>query len=41
VAGVLAPLVMHSALALAATALALGLTGWLGWTWVKSRVQMA
>jgi MFS family permease len=35
VAGVLAPLVMHSPLALAVAALALGATGLVGWTWVK------
>ena len=38
VAGVLAPLVMHSPLALAVAALALGATGLAGWTWVKRRV---
>jgi DHA1 family bicyclomycin/chloramphenicol resistance-like MFS transporter len=38
VAGVLAPLVMHSPLALAVAALALGATGLVGWTWVKGRV---
>jgi hypothetical protein len=35
VAGVLAPLVMHSPLALAVASLALGATGLVGWTWVK------
>ena len=41
VAGVLAPLVMHSALALAVASLVLGLTGLLGWTWVKRRLPVA
>jgi MFS transporter, DHA1 family, multidrug resistance protein len=38
VAGVLVPLVMHSPLALALAALAMGATGLLGWTWVKRRL---
>jgi DHA1 family bicyclomycin/chloramphenicol resistance-like MFS transporter len=38
VAGVLAPLVMHSALALALASLALGASGLLSWTWVKTRL---
>jgi DHA1 family bicyclomycin/chloramphenicol resistance-like MFS transporter len=38
VAGVLAPLVMHSALGLALTSLALGASGLLSWTWVKTRL---
>ena len=41
VAGVLAPLVMHSPLALALASLALGATGLLGWTWVKRRLPGA
>jgi DHA1 family bicyclomycin/chloramphenicol resistance-like MFS transporter len=41
VAGVLAPLVMHSALGLAVASLALGLAGLLGWTWVKRRLAPA
>lgn len=40
VAGVLAPLVMHSPLGLAVTALAMGATGLLGWTWVKRRLAV-
>ena len=38
VAGVLAPLVMHSPLALATASLLLGGTGLLAWTWVKRRL---
>ncbi len=38
VAGVVAPLVMHSPLALALTSLLMGLAGLLAWTWVKRRV---
>jgi MFS transporter, DHA1 family, multidrug resistance protein len=38
VAGVVAPLVMHSRLALALTALAFGLAGLLGWNWVRRRL---
>ena len=38
VAGVLAPLVMHSAVALAVTSLALMAVGLLAWIWVQSRV---
>jgi DHA1 family bicyclomycin/chloramphenicol resistance-like MFS transporter len=40
VAGVVAPLVMHSPLALAVTALALGASGLLAWTWVKHRLDL-
>ena len=39
VAGVLAPLVMHSAIALAVTSLALMAVGLLAWIWVQSRVS--
>jgi DHA1 family bicyclomycin/chloramphenicol resistance-like MFS transporter len=38
VAGVLAPLVMHSGLAMALASLALGLFGLVCWTWVKRRL---
>ena len=38
VAGVLAPLVMHSAVALAVTSLALMAVGLLAWIWVQSRI---
>jgi MFS transporter, DHA1 family, multidrug resistance protein len=38
VAGVVAPLVMHSPLALSVTALLMGGSGLLGWTWVKERL---
>jgi DHA1 family bicyclomycin/chloramphenicol resistance-like MFS transporter len=38
VAGVLAPLVMHSALGLACASLALMVMGLLAWTWVKRKV---
>jgi DHA1 family bicyclomycin/chloramphenicol resistance-like MFS transporter len=39
VAGVLAPLVMHSTVALAATSLALMSVGIVAWLWVKPRLQ--
>jgi DHA1 family bicyclomycin/chloramphenicol resistance-like MFS transporter len=39
VAGVLAPLVMHSPLALAVASLLLGLAGLAGWSWVKRRLD--
>ncbi|MCC7151647.1 MAG: multidrug effflux MFS transporter [Rubrivivax sp.] len=38
VAGVLAPLVMHSGLAMAVASLVLGLSGLICWTWVKRRL---
>ncbi|HNU11526.1 MAG TPA: multidrug effflux MFS transporter [Rubrivivax sp.] len=38
VAGVLAPLVMHSGLAMAVASLVLGLSGLVCWTWVKRRL---
>ena len=38
VAGVLAPLVMHSGLAMALASLVLGLSGLVCWTWVKRRL---
>jgi DHA1 family bicyclomycin/chloramphenicol resistance-like MFS transporter len=38
VAGVIAPLVMHSALGLAVASLGLMLAGLLAWTWVKRRI---
>jgi MFS transporter, DHA1 family, multidrug resistance protein len=38
VAGVISPLVMHSALALALTSASFLLVGWLGWQWVKRRL---
>ncbi len=38
VAGVLAPMVMHSPIALALTSLALGASGLLAWHWVKARL---
>ncbi|MCW5632990.1 MAG: multidrug effflux MFS transporter [Rubrivivax sp.] len=40
VAGVLAPLVMHSAVGLAVASAGLMLTGLLAWTWVKRRVTV-
>jgi DHA1 family bicyclomycin/chloramphenicol resistance-like MFS transporter len=40
VAGVLAPLVMHSAIGLALASAGLMLTGLLAWTWVKRRVTL-
>ncbi len=40
VAGVLAPLVMHSALALALASLGLMLTGLVAWNWVKRQVTV-
>jgi MFS transporter, DHA1 family, multidrug resistance protein len=39
VAGVISPLVMHSALALALTSAGFLVVGWLGWQWVKRRVS--
>jgi len=38
VAGVLAPWVMHSGLAMAVASLLLGLSGLVCWTWVKRRL---
>ncbi len=40
VAGVIAPLVMHSALALAATSLAMLTIGVVAWLWVKPRIRI-
>ncbi len=40
VAGVLAPLVMHSAVALAAAAVALMAVGLVAWVWVRPRLQL-
>ena len=40
VAGVIAPLVMHSALALAATSLAMLSIGVVAWLWVKPRIRI-
>jgi len=39
VAGVVAPLVMHSPLALALTSLGMMLVGVLAWVWVKPRLE--
>ena len=41
VAGVIAPLVMHSALALAATSLAMMMVGVVAWLWVKPHLRPA
>jgi MFS transporter, DHA1 family, multidrug resistance protein len=41
VAGAVAPLVMHSAVALAATALALMSIGVVSWLWVKPHLRAA
>lgn len=41
VAGAIAPLVMHSTLALALTSLAFGVLGLVCWTWVKRRLPQA
>ena len=41
VAGVVAPLVMHSALALAATSLAMMSIGVVAWLWVKPHLRPA
>ena len=41
VAGVIAPLVMHSALALAATSLAMMSIGVVSWLWVKPHLRGA
>jgi DHA1 family bicyclomycin/chloramphenicol resistance-like MFS transporter len=41
VAGVVAPLVMHSALALAATSLAMMSIGVVSWLWVKPHMRVA
>jgi DHA1 family bicyclomycin/chloramphenicol resistance-like MFS transporter len=40
VAGVIAPLVMHSALALAATSLAMMSIGVVAWLWVKPHLRL-